>query len=70
MNKPLLDAIGKPLLAMLGGLTFGVPCVRLGCQTLRIGGQKDPAGTVAQTPSTSGAWCASRGKPGTSAAPR
>lgn len=46
MNKLIFDAIKKPFLAMLVGLTFGTPCVYLGFQTLRIAGQKDPSGTV------------------------
>ena len=46
MNKLLVDELKKPFLAMLIGMTFGLPCVYLGFQTLRIAGHKDPAGTV------------------------
>jgi hypothetical protein len=46
MNRPLLDALKKPFLAMLVGLAFGAPCVYLGFQTLQIAGQKGPTGAV------------------------
>ena len=46
MNKLLVHELKKPFLAMLIGMTFGLPCVYFGFQTLRIAGHKDPAGSV------------------------